>query len=68
MISRRTVVLGITGAALATPLAAQAQQNPGQAAAARAARIGLLASERIKLRLLQGLHDAGWDEGRNLIV
>src|SRR5207244_5774541 len=68
VISRWTIVLGITGAALAMPPAARAQQNPGQSSAGRPARVGLLASERIRSGLLRGLHDAGYDEGRNLIV
>ena len=28
----------------------------------------MLSTERIKTELLQGLHDAGYDEGRNLVI
>jgi putative ABC transport system substrate-binding protein len=69
VISRRTfgtLVVGVLAAAV--PLPGRAQQNPGPAPTGRAARIGALFSERDKPWLLQALHDAGYDEGRNLIV
>ena len=69
MLSRRGFGALVSGAiAASSPVTGGAQQNPGQASAGRAARIGLLSGERIKPGLLQGLHDAGYDEGRNLIV
>jgi putative ABC transport system substrate-binding protein len=66
-VRRRDVVLLLGGAAVA-PVAGHAQQKPGPASAGRARRIGLLSTERIKTELLQGLHDAGYDEGRNLVI
>ena len=69
MLSHRGFGALVGGAiAASAPATGGAQQNPGQSSAGRAARIGLLVSERGKLALLQGLHDAGWDEGRNLFV
>jgi putative ABC transport system substrate-binding protein len=69
VISRRTFGTLVGGVlAAAVPLPGRAQQNPGPAPTGRAARIGVLFSERGKTWLLQALRDAGYDEGRNLIV
>src|SRR5439155_780689 len=44
--------------------ASHAQQNPST----RVPRVGLLSHERSRTRLLQGLRDVGYDDGRNLII
>jgi putative ABC transport system substrate-binding protein len=68
MISRRAFSALAIGAAAAISDPGQAQQNPGRASTGRAHRIGVLTTERNKNELLQGLRDAGYDEGRNLII
>src|SRR5260370_6330122 len=68
MISRRAFAALIIGVAAGASGAGHTQQNPRPASTKRAARIGLLSTERTKTGLLQELHDLGYDEGRNLIV
>jgi putative ABC transport system substrate-binding protein len=67
MLSRRAFAALIIGGA-ATSTTGRAQQSPISSPVGRAARIGLLSNERLKAALLNGLHDAGFDEARNLIV
>ena len=67
MIDRRTFIGSVMGGILATPLAAEAQQ------ARKAARIGILAGNRAASphtleAFLQGLHDLGYVEGRNVMI
>jgi putative ABC transport system substrate-binding protein len=64
---QRRDFLVAAGALLAAPLAAEAQQ------AARVYRIGYLATSRgpsphLYEALLQGLHDLGYAEGRNVVI
>jgi len=64
---RRTFLSTLTGGLLAAPLAAEAQQ------AAKVARIGYLspnlaASPHLRDAFLQGLHDLGYVEGRNVVI
>ena len=68
MISRRAFGALAIGAAASVSDSGQAQQHPGRVSTGRAHRIGALTTERNKSELLQGLHDAGYDEGRNLII
>src|SRR5258707_13538589 len=67
MISRRAFAALVIAAA-ATSATGRAQQSPISSSVGRAARIGLLSNERLRAALLKGLHDAGFDEARNLIV
>jgi len=65
--SRRTFLVTFAGGILAVPLAAEAQQ------AAKAARIGYLASDRAAGAHLieafrQGLRDLGYVEGHNVVI
>jgi len=65
-VQRRQFLIA-AGALLATPLAAEAQQ------AAKVARIGhlspnLAASLHLRDAFLQGLHDLGYVEGRNVVI
>ena len=67
MTSRRTFLVTFAGGILAVPLAAEAQQ------AAKAARIGYLASDRAAGAHLieafrQGLRDLGYVEGHNVVI
>jgi putative ABC transport system substrate-binding protein len=66
MISRRTFTALVIGAA--TSAAGHAQQSPRPVPAGKMARVGLMSSDRLRNALLQGLHDAGFDEGRNLLI
>src|SRR5262245_5746407 len=68
---RRELITLLTGAAVAWPLAAQAQQG------GKLPRLGLLSPGRSELpepgvimldALVQGLHELGYAEGRNLIL
>jgi putative ABC transport system substrate-binding protein len=68
---RRTFIASLTGALLAAPLAAEAQQT------AKIARIGYLgylgtnnraSSPHLQEAFLQGLRDLGYVEGRNLVI
>jgi putative ABC transport system substrate-binding protein len=63
MISRRVFGALVASAAAATSVAGYAQQG-----APRTARIGLLAREQIRSVLLQGLREAGYEEGKNLVI
>jgi putative ABC transport system substrate-binding protein len=58
---RREVIAILGGGVVGWSLAAHAQQKAMPV-------IGLLSTERLKTALLEGLHAAGFDEGRNLIV
>jgi putative ABC transport system substrate-binding protein len=64
--NRRTFLSTLGGAVLAAPLAAEAQQ------AAKVARIGFLGSgspgNPLRESFLQGLHDRGYVDGRNVVI
>ena len=64
MISRRGFGALAIGAAASASVKGYAQQSPG----ARVPRIGLLAYERVKGQVLQGLRDVGYDIGKDLII
>jgi putative tryptophan/tyrosine transport system substrate-binding protein len=67
VITRRVFIGTLAGGLVAAPLAAEAQQ------AAKIARIGYLgfnltASPHLPEAFLQGLHDLGYVEGRNVVI
>jgi putative ABC transport system substrate-binding protein len=68
MISRRALGALIASAVATVSVASRAQQPSSVPTSGRLVRIGLLLPERIKSQVLQGLHDAGYDIGRNLII
>jgi putative ABC transport system substrate-binding protein len=53
---------------LAVSATGHAQQSPVAAASGRVVRIGLLTNEQLRTALLQGLREAGLEEGRNLLI
>jgi len=68
MISRRSFGALVASAVATAPITSRGQQPSSVPTPGRVFRIGLLLPERIKGRVLQGLHDAGYDIGRNLII
>jgi putative ABC transport system substrate-binding protein len=68
MISRRAFGALAIGAAASASVTGHAQQAPAPTPSGRTVRIGLLAREQIRNVLLQGLRDAGYEEGKNLVI